>query len=81
MNNDARLKSLVGSILGIDPGGVNDDLRSVETDTWDSLNHINLVTAIEQEFGISFPTDSIDQIKSVGSLKQHLSDLGVVFDG
>lgn len=35
---------------------------------WDSLAHINLVTAIQQEFKIKFALGELEQLKSVGDL-------------
>ncbi len=35
---------------------------------WDSLAHINLVTAIEQEFGIRFALGELEGLKDVGGM-------------
>jgi acyl carrier protein len=35
-------------------------------DGWDSLNHILLVVALEQKFGIKFNTGEIDTLENVG---------------
>ena len=35
---------------------------------WDSLAHINLVTAIQQEFKIKFALGELEQLKNVGDL-------------
>jgi acyl carrier protein len=35
---------------------------------WDSLAHINLVTAIEQEFGIKFALGELQELKNVGEM-------------
>ena len=35
---------------------------------WDSLAHINLVSAIEQEFGIRFALGELQQLKDVGDM-------------
>jgi acyl carrier protein len=34
-------------------------------ENWDSLNHLNLVLAIEQEFGVQLMPEEIDQLLSV----------------
>ena len=33
---------------------------------WDSLNHINLIAAIEKEFEIKFPLQEIMELNNVG---------------
>ena len=35
---------------------------------WDSLAHINLVSAIEQEFGIRFALGELETLKNVGEM-------------
>jgi acyl carrier protein len=41
-------------------------MSSPETiETWDSLNHLNVVLAIEQEFGVQLMPEEIDQLLSV----------------
>ena len=37
-------------------------------DGWDSLAHINLVVAIEQEFGIRFALGELETLKDVGDM-------------
>lgn len=50
----------------------NPDLTISETTTaedvehWDSLNHLNVVAAAEQRFGIRFRTSEIEGLKNVG---------------
>ena len=36
--------------------------------TWDSLNHLRLMTAVEEEFGIQFSMDEIEGIETAGQL-------------
>lgn len=47
---------------------VNDDTTAADIDDWDSLEHINLVNAIEQEFGIKFNMGEIVEMKNVGEM-------------
>lgn len=43
-------------------------LSARDVDTWDSLSHIRLIVAIEQEFRIKFGTREIDGLNNVGEL-------------
>jgi len=38
-------------------------------DKWDSLNHLRLVTALEQQFGIRLSMQDIQSMQSIASLK------------
>lgn len=44
------------------------DLTSADVDGWDSFAHINLILAIEAEFGIRVSTADVERLKSVGEL-------------
>lgn len=39
-----------------------------EIEEWDSLSHINLVVAIEKEFGIRFALGELQRLKNVGDM-------------
>ncbi len=47
---------------------VNDATTAADIEDWDSLEHINLVNAIEQEFGIKFTMGQIVSMKNVGEM-------------
>ena len=47
---------------------IEDKTRSDDVEEWDSLNHINLVSAIEKEFEIRFALRELMALKDVGSM-------------
>lgn len=47
---------------------VNDETTSDDIDEWDSLEHINLIAAVEQQFGIKFSMGQIVTMKNVGEM-------------
>ena len=47
---------------------VNDETTSDDIEDWDSLEHINLIAAIEQEFGIKFSMGQVVTMKNVGEM-------------
>ncbi|MCA9256974.1 MAG: acyl carrier protein [Phycisphaerales bacterium] len=80
MTNDEKIKGIVSGILGVSEGDIDDSYSSEKADNWDSLNHLNLVNAVEEEFGVRFPTESMEKMKSVGLIKKELCALGISFD-
>jgi acyl carrier protein len=79
MTNTQKLCSIVSAVLGIPEEQVTDGLSSDHVETWDSLNHINLIGALEQEFGLALPTSNLGDFMSVRQLRMLLADHGVVF--
>ena len=47
---------------------IQDATTSDDIEEWDSLNHINLVSAIEKEFNIRFALGEINRLKDVGAM-------------
>jgi acyl carrier protein len=52
------------------------DTSPMQVKGWDSFNHINLMLSIESEFGVTFTTDEIQKIKTVGHLVDLLNEKG-----
>jgi acyl carrier protein len=62
---DARLQRVVARVFGLDPEDVT-PMTSIDTvEGWDSLRHLNLVIALESEFGVSFTPEEIPELLSV----------------
>ena len=47
---------------------INDDTVSTDIVGWDSLMHIQLIAAIQDEFGIEFAVKDAANMKNVGNL-------------
>lgn len=47
---------------------VNDATTSNDIEDWDSLEHINLIAAVEQEFGMKFSMGQVVTMKNVGEM-------------
>jgi len=44
---------------------INENTNSSEIEDWDSLSHITLISACEEEFGVKFGINDIFKFKSV----------------
>ena len=47
---------------------VEDATTSEDIEDWDSLEHINLIAAVEQEFGVKFSMGQVVTMKNVGEM-------------
>lgn len=47
---------------------VTRESNAASVDGWDSLTHINLVVAIEQEFDVRFALAELQELKNVGDM-------------
>lgn len=47
---------------------VNDETTADDIEDWDSLEHINLMVAVETQFGIKFTMGEVNSMKNVGEM-------------
>jgi acyl carrier protein len=66
---DQRLREVLGLLLGIDPGELHDGSGPNITAHWDSVNHLRVVLAIEEEFGIQFASQDILDMHNLALIK------------
>jgi acyl carrier protein len=68
MDIQQRLTSVFRDVFNDDTLSLRPDLTASEVENWDSLNHIDMITAVEREFKIRFTTGDVSSMKNVGDL-------------
>lgn len=69
-----RLNTVFQDVFDDESIVVNDTTTSDDIEDWDSLEHINLIVAVEQEFGIKFNMAEVTTMKNVGDMVNIISD-------
>ena len=72
-NKDKYSKSFAEA-LEIDNSQINDKLKYNAIPEWDSIGHMTLISALEEEFSISVETDDIIDFSSYKKGKKILAD-------
>ena len=67
---------LVASTLGIPVERVTDDLAFSEVAEWDSLNHVNLMLALEAALGTEIDEDRMVELTSVLAIREFAAQQG-----
>lgn len=70
-----RICKVMGAVFGIDPAAISDDATPGNIEQWDSLRHMNLVLALEDEFGVRFRDDQMEQLISFRLIELSLREL------
>jgi acyl carrier protein len=60
-------------VFGIDASGLTDADSTQTIGEWDSLNHLNLILALEGEFGVQFEAEEIPELTSVAAIRRRLA--------
>lgn len=55
---------------------VNENTTSADIDDWDSIEHINLIGAVEDEFSMHFKMREVSGMKNVGEMISIISERG-----
>lgn len=63
-----RLNKVFRDVFDDDDITVTETTTSADIDDWDSFEHINLVAAVEQEFGMKFTMGQVVTMKNVGEM-------------
>ena len=56
---ESRLKKVLSNVLNVDEDSIVSDSSPDSIASWDSINHMNLVVALEQEFAVQFDEQDI----------------------
>lgn len=69
-----RLNEVFQDVFGDDNLTVNDNTTAEDVPGWDSLRHITLLAAIEDEFDIEFSMGQTVKMKNVGEMVDYIED-------
>jgi acyl carrier protein len=78
-DNDAALKRTLAEVLGVPEASIGEETSMDTVDAWDSLKHLNLVLALEEQFGMSFSEEQSMEILSYPLIKLVLAEHGIAF--
>ncbi|MCP1675794.1 acyl carrier protein [Natronocella acetinitrilica] len=54
------ITSTFADIFGLDEASITDDMTPETVELWDSLNHLRLITALEEAFGFRLSMSDIE---------------------
>lgn len=67
-----ELQELASEILGVDPEQVQKDVSFQRDLAADSLDLVELISAVEDRYDVELPEEELEQMKNVGDLWQFL---------
>ena len=79
MNRNEVLKKLnviFRDVFDDDSIVINDRTTSNDIEEWDSIEHINLIGAVEDEFSMRFKMKEVSGMKNVGEMAEIICERG-----
>lgn len=69
---ETRVKEIIVEQLGVDPVEVTPNASFVNDLGADSLDTVELVMALEEEFGMEIPDEEAEKIQTVGQATEYI---------
>jgi len=63
-----RVREIAADVLQIDRASITPDSSPETIESWDSVQNLNLVLALEEAFGFEFAPEEMDQMKTAGKI-------------
>jgi acyl carrier protein len=67
-----RLRSLIAEVLRISEGEIQESTGQENLEAWDSVAHLNLMLALEEEYAIRIGVEEIARLTSVPAILSHI---------
>lgn len=71
-----KLTEVFRDVFDDDSIVITDKTTANDIDDWDSIEHINLIGAVEDEFGMRFKMREVSGMKNVGEMIDIISQRG-----
>ena len=65
---------LIINLLNVDKAIITEESRFINDLGADSLDAVEIVMAVEEEFGIEIPDDADENIKTVGDITKYINE-------
>ena len=63
-----RLQEIFRDVFDDEELEIRDDMSAKDIEDWDSLAQINLIIAMEKEFGVKFNLEEVAKLKNIGEM-------------
>jgi len=63
-----RVRQIAADVFNLPLAQITPETSPQTVEHWDSVQHLNLVLALEQELGLEFLPEEIEQMKNVGAI-------------
>jgi acyl carrier protein len=69
-----KIRQIIADQLGVKKEEVTDEAKFVDDQGADSLDTVELVMALEEEFGIEIPDEDAEKLATVGDALKYIED-------
>jgi acyl carrier protein len=70
-----KIKEVMSAVFEIPLESISDDSSYDNIENWDSLRHLNLILALEEEFEVSIPDEEVGNLVNYKLIELIINDL------
>jgi acyl carrier protein len=63
-----QVRAIASDVFGVPVDRLSAGSSPESVENWDSMQHLNLVLAIEEKFGVQLDPEEIEQMKNIGAV-------------
>lgn len=71
-----RLRNVLAGVLEVRPEEIGSDMAADDVAGWDSLRQLEVMLALELEYGVRIPADAMLELQSVPAIEEFLTEHG-----
>lgn len=75
MFSEDHLKKVMGAVLSVPAASITPESSKDNVENWDSLKHMNLILALEEEFKVMIPDEEAANLTSYPLIKLVIQEL------
>lgn len=64
----SKMTEIVKEVLDLDELTLTEATTASEVEDWDSIMHVEIIVAVEEEFNVKFSTLEIEKFETVGDI-------------
>lgn len=72
---NTKIKQVMSVVFEITLESIGDDASTDNIENWDSLRHLNLILALEEEFGVSIPDEEVGNLVNYKLIELVINDI------
>lgn len=71
---DSQVREVMAGVLDVEADAIDESFRRDDASAWDSMNHLRLISALEEAFGIRFTMKEVGEMESFGDVRQKVAE-------
>ncbi len=72
-----RIREIAADVFGVPVADLPEDASQETVTGWDSLHHLELMLALEMEFGVQISSEAMPELLSIEAIDEYLREQGV----